>query len=236
MAVDQSTGGRGGRRPATRAGAYHHGDLRQALLDAAQSILEERGLEGFTLRECARRAGVSHAAPAHHFGDVAGLLTAFAASGFRQLSALMRAYREAAPAEPEAQLRAVGLAYIDFAIGHRAQFQLMFRDDRLAPGDSGLDEAGREAAGHLSDTLAAALATRGLAEKGPDFDRRLILAWSAVHGFATLLLEGRLDGWRGQQSVPVYASRAGDEVLAVLEVALLAPATAPGRRRRGGGE
>lgn len=210
-----------------QAGSYHHGDLRQALLDAAQSLLEERGLEGFTLRECARRAGVSHAAPAHHFGDAAGLLTAFATSGFQRLSAMMQAYREQAPAEPAAQLRAVGRAYIDFAISHRAQFQLMFRYDRLAPGDAGLKQAGDEAAGHLSATLAGALAARGADRQGQHFERRLLLAWSAVHGFATLLLEGRLDGWRGRQAPPAFASRVGDEVLAVLEVALLAPAAVP---------
>ncbi|WP_319742200.1 TetR/AcrR family transcriptional regulator [Pigmentiphaga sp.] len=202
------------------------------MLDAAQSLLEERGLEGFTLRECARRAGVSHAAPAHHFGDVAGLLTAFAAAGFRRLSSLMRAYREAAPDLPEAQLRAVGLAYIDFAVGHRAQFQLMFRYDRLSPDHAELEQAGREAAGHLSETLAGALAARGLPGEGSDFDRRLVLAWSAVHGFATLLLEGRLNGWRGRRSVSGYAAHMGDEILAVLEVALLAPqAAAPANRR-----
>jgi len=219
-----------------QAGSYHHGDLRQALLDAAQSLLEERGLEGFTLRECARRAGVSHAAPAHHFGDVSGLLTAFAVSGFRRLSAMMQAYRDQAPAGPAAQLRAVGLAYIDFAIGHRAQFQLMFRYDRLSPGDAALKQAGDEAAGHLSATLAGALAARGADGQGEGFERRLLLAWSAVHGFATLLLEGRLDGWRGRQAPPAFASRVGGEILAVLEVALLAPETAPsgaGRRGRG---
>lgn len=235
MRADLPPGGKRPRRTVARqAGSYHHGDLRQALLDAAQSLLDERGLEGFTLRECARRAGVSHAAPAHHFGDATGLLTAFAAAGFRQLSAMMQAYRDKAAASPQAQLRAVGLAYIDFAIGHRAQFQLMFRYDRLSPGDAGLEQAGSEAAGHLSTTLAGALAERGLDGQGQDFERRLLLAWSAVHGFATLLLEGRLDGWRGRQSVPAFASRTGDEVLAVLEVALLAPPGA-GPRRRGRG-
>lgn len=69
---------------------YHHGALRDALLAAAESVLNESGLEGFTLRECARRAGVSHGAPAHHFGDARGLLSAFAAQSFDQLEALTR--------------------------------------------------------------------------------------------------------------------------------------------------
>ncbi|MBX6317202.1 TetR/AcrR family transcriptional regulator [Pigmentiphaga sp.] len=233
MAVDSSQHGRG-RASSSRTRTYHHGDLRQALLDAAQSLLEERGLEGFTLRECARRAGVSHAAPAHHFGDASGLLTAFATAGFRRLSALMQAYRDAAPPGAQSQLRAVGRAYIDFAIAHRAQFQLMFRHDRLSPGDSELGEAGREAAGHLAGALSAALAERGVRAEGADFERRLVLAWSAVHGFATLLLEGRLDGARRERSAAAYASTEGDEVLAILEVALLAPAGGGATARRGG--
>ena len=71
-------------RPARRRD-YHHGDLRRALLDATEALLLESGLETFSLRECARRAGVSHGAPAHHFGDVRGLLTAFATVGFERL-------------------------------------------------------------------------------------------------------------------------------------------------------
>ena len=65
---------------------YHHGDLKEALLTAAEAVLRDRGLQGFTLRECARRAGVSHAAPKHHFGDVRGVLTEIAARGFAQLN------------------------------------------------------------------------------------------------------------------------------------------------------
>ena len=85
-------------KPEVRKGdaPYHHGALRTALLDATESLLDESGLEGFTLRECARRAGVSHGAPAHHFGDLRGLLTAFAAQSFDQLEVLTRAYMDAA--------------------------------------------------------------------------------------------------------------------------------------------
>ncbi|GAA4340069.1 hypothetical protein GCM10023144_39160 [Pigmentiphaga soli] len=211
--------------PAARraADAYHHGALRQALLDAAQSILEEQGLEGFTLRECARRAGVSHAAPAHHFGDAAGLLTAFATLGFERLAELMRQHRGRAAGTGEAQLRAVGLAYVDFAIRHRAHFQLMFRHDRLDASDPDLAAAGARASGHLAETLQAALAARGVDCEDSEFDDRMMLAWSGVHGFATLLLEGRLDGWRGRQSPGRFALAAGDRLLALLETALLRP-------------
>ena len=66
---------------------YHHGQLREALVASGRTLLAERGIRGFTLRECARRAGVSHGAPAHHFGDAAGMLTAYAAQGFARIRA-----------------------------------------------------------------------------------------------------------------------------------------------------
>ena len=69
-----------------KRGGYHHGDLRQAMIEAAEAVLAEKGVGGFTLRECARRAGVSPAAPAHHFGNLVGLLTAIATLGFDDLS------------------------------------------------------------------------------------------------------------------------------------------------------
>src|SRR5215510_9357488 len=85
------------RRSRTRSEPYHHGDLSRALVEAAEALITERGVEGFTLRECARRAGVSHAAPAHHFGDAGGLLTEVAMDGFARLAANMQ--REVAKAE-----------------------------------------------------------------------------------------------------------------------------------------
>ena len=102
---------------------YHHGDLRQAMLQAAGEVLEELGLERFTLRECARRAGVSHGAPAHHFGDVRGLLTALVAGGFEQLLVWMDEHEAAAPGDAFSQLAANGKAYLAFALAHRALFQ-----------------------------------------------------------------------------------------------------------------
>ena len=95
--------------PATPAG-YHHGALREALLAAAESLLLEQGVDAFTLRACARRAGVSHAAPAHHFGDARGLLTAFATVGFARMAALMQRYHDSAPADALQRLEAVGQA------------------------------------------------------------------------------------------------------------------------------
>lgn len=170
---------------------YHHGALRDALLAAAEAILDEQGLESFSLRECARRAGVSHAAPAHHFGDARGLLTAYAALGCERMAQRMARYRKQAAAEPAAQLIAVGQAYIDFALAHRAQFQLMNRRDRLDRRDPALQSAGSRASAMLNETLTDAMRAAGLPPHTTA--ERAVLAWSAVHGFAMLALEGELD-------------------------------------------
>lgn len=176
------------RAPKRPPAGYHHGDLRQALLDATEQLLDEAGLEGFTLREVARRAGVSHGAPAHHFVDVRGLLSAFTAQSFAQLAGAMAARRAAAPPEAWAQLAAAGLGYVEYALSHRARFQLMFRSDRLDHGHAPLAEAAARSYAHLVD-CARALATE--ADDGEATARRIALAWSIVHGYATLMLDNR---------------------------------------------
>ena len=110
---------------------YHHGDLARALLQAADEIIEEEGLEAFTLRSCARRAGVSHAAPAHHFKDRAGLLSAYAASIFRDLTAFVEDHVQQAGLDNYDRLQAVGLAYIRFALQRPSAFSLIFRCESL---------------------------------------------------------------------------------------------------------
>src|SRR3984885_11688 len=120
-------------------------DLRSALLQATEQILIEQGLDKFTLREAARRSGVSHGAPAFHFGDASGLLTAYAAEGYNALTNLMLRYRSEARRDRKSQLVAVGLAYIDYAIEHRPSFQLMFRSDRLKSDDLYFKEAAKRA-------------------------------------------------------------------------------------------
>ena len=135
--------------------SYHHGHLRQVMLEAAAELLEAQGLERFTLRECARRAGVSHGAPAHHFGDVRGLLTALVAQGFDQLLAWMDQHEADAPRDAFAQLCANGRAYVAFALAHRALFQLMFRSDRVDWQDEALSCAGGRAHERLKAHIAA---------------------------------------------------------------------------------
>ena len=117
-------------KAAGNASPYHHGALRDALLEAAERVLERDGLAGLTLRAVAREAGVSHAAPTHHFGDLTGLLSELAAIGFRQFGAAMVAARTAAATPPERGM-ASAKAYIAYAQAHPGMYGLMFRSERL---------------------------------------------------------------------------------------------------------
>jgi len=163
---------------------YHHGHLQAALLAAAEVELAEAGIEAFSLRRVARRAGVSHAAPAHHFGDVQGLLTALAADGFRRFL-LAQAAREAqAPDDPVQQMVAAGLGYIDFALARPALFRLMFSSDRPDFGQPGLLLWADRAYDHLEAGVQAATGAR----RGAD----VAAVWAVAHGLADLIAAGRL--------------------------------------------
>jgi AcrR family transcriptional regulator len=165
---------------------YHHGDLARALLQAAGDLIEEEGLEAFTLRACARRAGVSHAAPAHHFRDRAGLLSAYAATVFRDMTAQGEARVQAAGNNPYARLKAVGLSYIDFAIQRPGAFRLVFRCEVLDKGSAPLREAGDACFALLAEVVGSLTPP----ERKDQVFLYSMLAWSVVHGFAHLWLEG----------------------------------------------
>jgi AcrR family transcriptional regulator len=177
-----------------RAGAeqpYHHGDLRAALLAAAEAELTERGIEGFTLRGCARRAGVSHAAPAHHFKDVTGLLTALAAIGFERLTATLRQARAEEGGNGEAQYRATARAYVRFALENPQHFRLMFRRARLDPGNEALRIVAPAAFGELL-AIVAGLVGHEVSVADAEDAADIHLTWASVHGLAHLALEGQI--------------------------------------------
>ncbi|MCR0988394.1 MULTISPECIES: TetR/AcrR family transcriptional regulator [Streptomyces] len=158
---------------------YHHGDLRRAVLAAAEEVIRAEGPQALSLRDLARRAGVSHAAPAHHFKDRTGLLTAFAAEGWTLFAAAL----QAAP-----DLRERGVAYVRFAREHPAHFQVMFQPALLRTEDPAL----RAATAAAGEALRAGVA----GAPGADATRpRLagVAAWSLAHGFASLLLSDNLD-------------------------------------------
>jgi AcrR family transcriptional regulator len=168
--------------------AYHHGDLRQQLLAVTEEIILESGVDGFTLREAARRAGVSPAAPAHHFKDARGLLTAMAILGFREFGEALAKADEAGGTDPARRLHEQGLAYVRFALEHPARFQLMFRDEKLDTTNEEFAAVAKSAYDVLESAVRAATGTppqAQLSESGHGF---LLANWSIVHGFAHLAL------------------------------------------------
>ena len=183
---------------------YHHGSLREALLEVGEALIEEKGVEAFTLRECARRAGVSHGAPAHHFGDATGLLSELAAIGFEELDALMTRYRRVERPEPYAQFVATGRAYVEYALRHPARFQLMFRGEKLRLESERLCQAADRTFGQLLETLSALPRDVGNAEAALPLDAQAGLAWAIVHGIASLTLDNRgfVERVGGVESVP----------------------------------
>jgi AcrR family transcriptional regulator len=157
--------------------SYHHGDLRTALLKASGEILEEQGLATLSLREAARRAGVSHNAPYRHFPDRNSLLAALAAEGFGLLDQAVRK-------RPEGDM---GLGYVEFALAHPQRFRLMF-GGQLRFDD--YPELRAQAEGTYSNLQ------RVFADLGADAAFAAAAAWSLVHGLANLMLDGHFA--RGQ--------------------------------------
>ncbi len=179
---------------------YHHGDLQAALLVAAEAELAEAGIEAFSLRRVARRAGVSHAAPAHHFGDVQGLLTALAAEGYRRFLQAQAAREAEATGDAASQMVAAGLGYIDFALARPALFRLMFSSDRPDYGNADLLVWADRAYQHLEQGVAAT-GGQGIEDLGA--------VWAVAHGLADLLAAGRLDALRGLPGPARDAALAG---------------------------
>lgn len=183
----------GGERRASRRRGYHHGDLRRALLDASIEIIEEKGDSRLTLRDVARRVGVSHAAPKHHFGDLRGLHCAIAEEGFRKLSAAMARARDSQPgASPLGAFKLVGIAYVDFAARNPGHFRAMFQPEVADRSDQpSLQEAAEAAYELLLDGIRTAQAAGEVREHDT---RDLALgAWSMVHGLASLAVDRQLE-------------------------------------------
>lgn len=167
------------------ARGYHHGALRPALIAAAEAVIAERGVDGFSLRETARRAGVSPSAPAHHFRDARGLLTAIAAAGFRSLGDALEEANRSAP-DQQAGRAAQAIAYVAFALHHSARFDVMWRAAMLDRDDP--DYAA--AAGRAFSMLDQAARGDGSGKPGDPETAPSIAAWALVHGFARLALDG----------------------------------------------
>ena len=177
-------------KPMTSKSNYHHGDLRRALLLAAEQELSEKGVEAFSLRGVAKRAGVSHGAPAHHFEDARGLLTALAAVGYQRFIEAQEQRQKTALKDAESQLAASGLGYLDFATRNPALFRLMFSSERPDKSASLLAKGADAAFEKLVSDVAQVTKT------DPHHDERAMTdvaaIWSITHGLADLLIANRL--------------------------------------------
>lgn len=186
------TRARSGTRPAAKSARYHHGDLRRALVEAALTLVDERGGDVITLRAAARLAGVSEAAPYAHFPDKEALLAAVAARGFDALAASMRrAARKAGPDDAIGRMRSMGAAYVRFALARPSLFRLMTGPVASRRAEHPvLAEAAEAASGLLGDALGDCQRAGWIAA-GDTTDIRLA-AWALVHGLASLANEGLL--------------------------------------------
>ncbi len=166
---------------------YHHGDLRRALTDAAERLVEARGAEGFSLREAARAVGVSANATYRHFPDKRALLGAVARQGLDRLSASMRAGQDRVTRTDEppsiARFKAIGRAYVAFAHEHPELFRLVFGqvDQRQLAPSTGSHPSPYELLGQALDVLVE----EGRLAVG-DREGAELKAWTVVHGFAAL--------------------------------------------------
>ncbi|WP_395646738.1 TetR/AcrR family transcriptional regulator [Terricaulis sp.] len=169
-------------------------DLRRTLLDASLDLIETEGLEAFSMREVARRAGVSHQAPYHHFPDREAILAAIVVEGFAMLREAMRAGLEGLH-DPYDRHSSLGRTYISFALSNPAHFKLMFRSEHVR--EDKHDDA-KASAGSAFDTLVEVVNELAREKYGREDFALALTSWSLAHGLATLLLEGKLDDHFGK--------------------------------------
>ena len=170
---------------------YHHGDLRTALLDAALAVISEIGPQGLSIREVARRAGVSHAAPYRHFKDKDELILAAVEQGFELMQQTMDAEKEQAADDPGAQFAASGLAYVNFALQHPAYYRVMFSGDLLSSiGHVSLQHTSRDALQDMVDNIAQCQKL-GFVRPGDPVTQALSIL-STIHGFVSLVNDNRI--------------------------------------------
>lgn len=196
---------------------YHHGNLREALIEAGLKLLEKRGSEGVTLRATARAAGVSHSAPYHHFSDKAHLIEALAARGFERFTQRLVSARKSTPGNPLARLQATGIAYVTFAVENKALFRLMNRPElrRRAreshKGDGSVESLAHGSFAVLIDGIRECQQA-GLVD-GEDPRPYALTAWSLVHGLAVLTIDDLIQKNLPGENEPVEFARTVTGVL-----------------------
>jgi AcrR family transcriptional regulator len=164
-------------------------NLRERLLSCTTAIIRKDGLAFVSLRAVARRARVSHGAPAYHFRSKAGLLAAYAQQGYERLNAKVERLLKQGGGDPARELRLVGCGYIAFAIENPEHFAIMFRDEYHEHGNAGLDAAANRALGLLRGVLVRCVSKKRV--RTDDFEALLAASWAVAHGHASLWLSGR---------------------------------------------
>jgi AcrR family transcriptional regulator len=180
---------------ANKRDRYHHGDLPRSLIQAGLQVLAERGVDALTLREVARRAKVSQAAPYHHFADKADLVSAIVQHGFEDFAGALGAGADAAGGDALQRLSGMGLAYVRFAVANPALFRLLFRPElrggtRDEPAAEAMERAGSAAYQVFLDAVRAAVEEGWVQGSVEDV---AVAALSVVHGLSTLLVDGPID-------------------------------------------
>jgi AcrR family transcriptional regulator len=167
--------------------AYHHGELRQALIDAARDLVREKGETGFSLSDACRRAGVSTAAPYRHFPDKHAILIEVMAQGFDDMTERTRAATEHFPPGAPERILAVGQVYLTFAVGEPALFRMMFGQAPTLPGENAASRAGKACFDAVLQEVERYCRFHGVMG-----DSRLIALqlWTLVHGAASLTIDG----------------------------------------------
>jgi AcrR family transcriptional regulator len=207
--------------------SYHHGDLKNALVDTALEQIVHHGVRALSLRDVARRTGVSHTACYRHFPSKESLLAAIAEQGFRRLSTSMRAAMLPHAADPVAALQATGVAYVEFGVAYPDHLTIMFSSRIAHANYPGLAEASQEAYALLTSIVQQGLEERRL--RGPGERTVTLAAWSIVHGLAQLIAGGQLQS----DDVPPTATR--DIVLAVTTLLNEGITTPAARSAKGAG-
>lgn len=192
---------------------YHHGDLRQSLIEAALVHLKTKDVKSLSLREVARQAGVSHTAPYRHFADKADLLAAVAEEGFTEFGRYLQDAVDRAHTEPIESLRATGVAYVRYALDHPTHFRVMFSHYPLEPSENGsLEVVSQGTFQILVDIIRAGQAAKTIKSGDP---RTLALGkWALVHGLAMLMLDGMLPA-EGEAAIALVRSVVTNDITSV---------------------
>ena len=181
------------RDTAKRKTAYHHGDLGAALVECGLELIEEKGIRALTMREIGARLGVSRSAPYRHFRDKDDLLSAISRAGFLELASVLERAKEGAVGGFKPQMDAMAVAYVRFALEHRAQFEVMFA--ALLEG-GGTTEGSGQAFRVLEDIIREAQQQGEVRPGDPALLARVV--WALVHGASILLSdEVLISGERG---------------------------------------